>query len=187
MAQAAPAAGDFTFPRWYQLPASFTVQPVPETRAKQWELWCQMLNDYCGHKQQWHLGPGDEVFVNKSISRRLSDEGVQGVLQSMVAQGTAFWIDEANHSRGVWVFRRPIREWAAVLTAWADEQGWRGPGAGPETVAKILLPEETGPKKPWDGMSREMIRIIAEKGLAGKAHYQVDREGGEFGDWIKFD
>jgi len=75
MRNGARAAQPYAFPSFYSYPPYFTVQPIPETFAKQKALWHSLILDYCTHKALHILDVFDdslELFRNKSIDRHLN-------------------------------------------------------------------------------------------------------------------
>lgn len=101
---------------FFQFPPFFTLQPVPETRQKQLELWRSWLISQkvttCGTADR--DGP---IFKNAAINRGLSDEGITTVLDFMVSSGHGFWMDSDNKSL-CFLTTKTISQMADDLMLW---------------------------------------------------------------------
>jgi ESCRT-II complex subunit VPS25 len=71
------AASDksFVFPEFWSYPPYFTLQPIPETRQKQKELWSSLILSYCRHHKIFQINVDDAAqqqsppFANPAIKR----------------------------------------------------------------------------------------------------------------------
>lgn len=117
----------YEFPAFHSFPPSFTKQPVASTLAKQTELWCDMIRDYCRVKRIFWLDVSQahesNLFSNMSIDRRLSDEDIRYFLGQLVARGDAQW--DPDRKRCLVFWRRPS-DWGQLIYQWVDEQGYNG-------------------------------------------------------------
>lgn len=118
---------DFQFPPFHSFPPSFTRQPVEATLAKQTDLWCDLIRDYCRVKRIFWLDVSgareSSLFSNAAIDRRLSDEDIRYFLSQLVARGDAQW--DPDHKRCLVFWRRPS-EWGEMIYKWIDTTGRNG-------------------------------------------------------------
>lgn len=61
------------------------------------------------------------LFFNRSISRKLSSEGLREVLNFMSSKGTITWTDKEQNR--CYVFWRSAEEWAKLIYEWAESTG----------------------------------------------------------------
>lgn len=117
----------FNFPPFHSFPPSFTRQPVEATRAKQTELWCNLIRDYCRVKRIFWLdiskAKESNLFANPAIDRRLSDEDIQYFLSQLVARGDAEWDPDR---KSCLVFWRNPSEWGEMIYQWVEKTGRNG-------------------------------------------------------------
>ncbi|KAG2499685.1 hypothetical protein HYH03_002620 [Edaphochlamys debaryana] len=108
-------APGFTFPYFHNYPPYFTLQPVKETRDKQIALWGSLVLTYCQHTKTFILDSQapSPLFVNDAINRKLNTEARIAVLDDLVAQGRAEWLDKSK--RQCLILWKRIDEWVAVL------------------------------------------------------------------------
>lgn len=118
---------DFQFPPFHSFPPSFTRQPVEATLAKQTDLWCDLIRDYCRVKRIFWLDISgaheSSLFSNAAIDRRLSDEDIRYFLSQLVARGDAQW--DPDRKRCLVFWRRPS-EWGEMIYKWIDTTGRNG-------------------------------------------------------------
>ncbi len=117
----------FKFPAFHAFPPSFTLQPVPATRAKQTQLWCDLIRAYCRFHHIFWLDTASaaakELFRNDAISRSLSDADVKYFLGELVLRGDGEW--DAARTRCLVYWRRP-GEWADLIFKWVEDTGQNG-------------------------------------------------------------
>jgi ESCRT-II complex subunit VPS25 len=125
-ATTAPAA-EYKFPPFHSFPPSYTRQPIEATRAKQAQLWCDLVRDYCRVHRIFWLDIGSthasSLFHNKSIDRRLSDDDITYFLGQLVARGDAVWNQTQTQCLVYW--RRPS-EWGELIFQWINNTGQGG-------------------------------------------------------------
>lgn len=118
---------NYKFPPFHSFPPSFTRQPVETTRAKQTELWCDLIRDYCRvHHIFWlDVSKAQEtnLFSNVAIDRRLSDDDIRFFLGQLVARGDGQWDPDRRRCLVFW--RRPS-EWGEIIYQWVDETARNG-------------------------------------------------------------
>jgi ESCRT-II complex subunit VPS25 len=117
----------FMFPPFHSFPPSYTRQPVPETLAKQTQLWCDLIRDYCRIKRIFWLDitmiKNESLFRNDKIGRRLSDEDILFFLGQLVSRGDGEWATDHMHCLVYW--RRP-REWGDLIFGWVQRKALGG-------------------------------------------------------------
>ena len=66
----------------------FTLQPVKATREKQLKQWSSIIMKYCKDNNLNKINPTDfPLFTNRSIDRKLPDEGIAAVVENMIKAG----------------------------------------------------------------------------------------------------
>jgi ESCRT-II complex subunit VPS25 len=120
MAAVAPA--DYKFPPFHSFPPSYTRQPIEGTRAKQSQLWCDLVRDYCRvHRVFWLDIASDhasKLFRNPAIGRRLSDGDIMYFLDRLVTRGDGVWNQTRSQCLVYW--RRPS-EWGELIFQWIND------------------------------------------------------------------
>lgn len=118
---------EYIFPAFHSFPPSFTRQPVESTLAKQTQLWCDLIRDYCrAHQIFWldvSVAKESNLFSNPSIDRRLSDNDIRYFLGQLVARGDAEW--DPDRKRCLVFWRRPS-DWGQLIIQWVDAAGRNG-------------------------------------------------------------
>ena len=118
---------EYKFPPFHSFPPSYTRQPVEATRAKQSELWCDLVRDYCRVKRIFWLDVSEahesQLFSNPTIDRRLSDEDIRYFLGQLVARGDA--VCGPDRKRCIVFWRRPS-EWGELIYEWVEKTGRNG-------------------------------------------------------------
>lgn len=104
----------------YYIP--FRIQLNAETKDRQLRAWKDLILNYCTIQRSFIFDPAVfPYFRNDSIGRFLSPEGVNSVIQYLIAQGNAEWENE-THSR-LRIFWKSIPSLAQELYDWAIGQG----------------------------------------------------------------
>jgi ESCRT-II complex subunit VPS25 len=123
--------GDLVFPKSYNYPPLFCLQPVLQTRQAQLRRWSVLIQKYCRHNRIYQLSIIDALetplFHNTALKKRLSLKDVKEVIEYMVskeADERAEWSNPEKVSAWIW-WRKP-EEWANMITAWVDETGQKG-------------------------------------------------------------
>ncbi|KXS20920.1 ESCRT-II complex, vps25 subunit [Gonapodya prolifera JEL478] len=122
----------FTFPPMHDFPPFFTLQPNPESRARQIQLWSELITRYCEDKQNLYIEPQEwlvrgELFSNEKIKRSVSPQLLNAIFDELARQGRLEWVDStpsssspagaANRARAVIWYRTPD-EWAVKMHEW---------------------------------------------------------------------
>jgi len=108
-------------PSYYDFPPFFTLQPVAETRIKQLKLWRELVLGYHEHHRLYSMGPPSTfpLFKNDAIDRKLSTEGIDAVVTSLLSSHEAEWEDPSTRSNLMILWRTPeslareISQWVA--------------------------------------------------------------------------
>ncbi len=72
------------YPDFWSLPPFFTLQPNESSRKKQMQMWQDLLASYCESTGKFELTIADEVFHNRAIDRKLSQDGYDFLVKDMV-------------------------------------------------------------------------------------------------------
>lgn len=98
------------------------IQINAETREKQLRAWKDLILSYCTAQRSFILTPrAFPFFRNDAIGRFLSPEGINAVVQYLIAQGNAEWEDE-THTR-LRILWKSVPQLAQELYDWAIGQG----------------------------------------------------------------
>ncbi|KAJ3445963.1 vacuolar protein-sorting-associated protein [Anaeramoeba flamelloides] len=116
----------FIWPRYYNLPPFFTLQPVLQTQKKQLQLWCDLILAYTRSKNIHMIdlteAEDSELFNNKKIERKLTRQSITVVLGYLIDRGNAKWVDKTKEKIQI-VWRKPL-EWANLIYNWATDNGF---------------------------------------------------------------
>jgi ESCRT-II complex subunit VPS25 len=98
------------------------IQPVSETKEKQFKLWKELILQYHMLNNNYICIPENfEYFENKSIGRKLSSKDIGLVMEFLVNQGNAEWEDGAK-SRCRIIWKTP-EVMAGEIYTWASKNG----------------------------------------------------------------
>ncbi|XP_065559626.1 vacuolar protein-sorting-associated protein 25-like [Artemia franciscana] len=113
------------WPWQYNFPPFFTLQPNEDTRNKQLEAWRNLALEYCKANKQFILDINEAyscpLFNNKSINRKLSEEGIRTVVESLRDRKAANWVDTQKSK--FYVFWHTPEEWGNLIYNWANANG----------------------------------------------------------------
>lgn len=100
----------------------FTLQPVAETREKQLRLWRELILSYHEHYRQYSMSPSSfPLFRNEALDRQLPPEGIDAVVNSLLAAREAEWEDAATMSNLIVYWKTP-EALARDIAAWAAQK-----------------------------------------------------------------
>ena len=141
----------FAFPREFSFPPFFTRQTNLTTHHAQLVKWSSLILAYCRHHRLFKLSlspsssssapsgdptsqpsdihPGaDELFHNRRIDKRLSQEDIRETVEFMRKDGRAEYVSSPTGGGGdvVWVYWRTPEEWASLVADWVGETGQKG-------------------------------------------------------------
>lgn len=157
---------DYSFPPFHSFPPSYTRQPVDATRAKQTELWCDLIRDYCRvHRIFWldvSKAWESSLFHNPAIDRRLSDEDIRYFLGELVAKGDAQW--DPDRKRCLVFWRRPS-EWGEIIYQWVEKTGRNG---------ELLTVHELRKGNGSEGYGKENLFLDTAASNLGRAKTDID-------------
>lgn len=159
----------FVYPDFWNYPPYFTLQPIPETRQKQLELWRALILAYCQHHRHFMITLDGSVefppFSNPSIDRHLSRQARIAVLDHISHNGGGEWLDSKT-KHAFLVLWKSIQAWADGLYSLALENGLRNSVV---TIDELQNGEFTNGTEysqlPVQLLSR-MIKQLQDKGKA---------------------
>lgn len=167
------------WPWQYSFPPFFTLQPHRPTREKQVQAWKHLVITYCQTNCLSTLDlaeTGDlPLFFNSDIQRRLSQEEVREVCESLAASGNLEWTDKSK--RRAYIFWKSPSQLGADIYRWVEESGQKGTVM---TIAEILE-EGSSSDTSWKGISHEiMLKSLVELEKSGKAEVFEGQDGVKF-------
>jgi len=114
----------YQFPSFYDMPPSFTIQPVLSTRKKQLQLWIDLICDYSKMNKKYEYDLVEvaktALFHNARINRKLSVESIRMIFDEVVSQGYGEWNKEKSRISIYW--RKP-EEWGNLIYKWVMSLG----------------------------------------------------------------
>ena len=127
----------FQFPDFYHFPPFFTIQPVLNTREKQFALWRDLILRYHTEKKLKIMKLYDcPLWKNNTIHRQLDENDILFIVEDFVRHGNGEWVNENNddnknnnrktHIRILW--RKP-EQLALDIYTWAENNGYAGSGS----------------------------------------------------------
>jgi ESCRT-II complex subunit VPS25 len=104
------SAAAFQFPEFYSFPPFFTLQPVKATRAKQLNLWRDLILNWHKYHVEYIMTTANvPLFCNAEIERTLSPEGQRAVIELLLESGHGEWEDATRQSRLRIMWNLPVR------------------------------------------------------------------------------
>eukprot|EP01112_Ceratiomyxa_fruticulosa_P019921 TRINITY_DN6643_c0_g1_i1.p1 TRINITY_DN6643_c0_g1~~TRINITY_DN6643_c0_g1_i1.p1 ORF type:complete len:185 (-),score=34.95 TRINITY_DN6643_c0_g1_i1:78-632(-) len=120
------SSAKFAFPPFYNLPPSFTLQPILNTKKKQTQLWGDLILSYARYNKIYEMNliesSKSPLFCNEKINRKLSLEAIQTFVDALVQQGFGEWQDK-EHTKVLLLFRK-ADEWANMIYSWVVAGGY---------------------------------------------------------------
>ncbi|KAJ1648819.1 hypothetical protein IWQ61_009894 [Dispira simplex] len=118
----------FTFPPIYDFPPFYTRQPTQSTWRDQVQQWDALVRAYCQHHRIFQLDLSSaiqsDLFHNSTIDRKVSQIMAREILQYMVDQGHAEWLDDRRTApTQCFIYWRSPDDWANMVYGWATENG----------------------------------------------------------------
>lgn len=176
------------WPWQYNFPPFFTLQPNEDTRRKQLDAWSDLIISYCKQNRVYELDLAEsvksELFSNKKIDRKCSSDLIKEIIDYMVKQKRAEWLnttDSSPHrsksannktSQKCLIFWHTLDEWAKLIYEYVDRTGMRN------TVCTFYeLTESNDAKKlEFYKMSESVLkRALQQLQSQGKAEiFQLD-------------
>eukprot|EP00913_Durusdinium_trenchii_P026300 g24678.t1 len=101
---------DFQYPAFYQLPPFFTLQPHASVRAKQLELWKQLISEYCSFHRLFIINLREERSMQSLMDGEAAEgqefygaprELIMAALQELVRRNRATLFRGSSGSEGV--------------------------------------------------------------------------------------
>lgn len=88
------------WPWQYNFPPFFTLQPHPETRAKQVQAWKSLILDYCKRNKLFMVDVREAgnipLFNNATINRKLEQSVIVSILAELRKTGHAAPVDKVS-------------------------------------------------------------------------------------------
>ena len=142
------------FPEFYSFPPFFTIQPVEETREKQFALWRDLIVRYHDHCKIKTLVVHEcPLWKNDKIHRKLDPDDIQQIMENLVEQGHGEWIDDEQKTTCRIFWRQP-KELAADIYEWAKASGNIG---GVCTMYELHSGEDVNGMS-FEGVDEELLR-----------------------------
>uniref|UniRef100_A0A8D9BIX8 Vacuolar protein-sorting-associated protein 25 n=1 Tax=Cacopsylla melanoneura TaxID=428564 RepID=A0A8D9BIX8_9HEMI len=168
------------WPWQYNFPPFFTLQPNEETKKKQLEAWRDLVLEYVKKTKTCIVDVQEAdttpLFSNAAISRKLSLEGIQAVLEMLHQKGNAEPIDKTKVRW--YIYWHTLAEWADIFYQHAQENGLVN------SVCTLYELVNT-PDKEFTGLNEEIvIKILAQLQKDGKAELILSDDGS--GSGVKF-
>ncbi|KAI1402664.1 ESCRT-II complex, vps25 subunit [Hypoxylon fuscum] len=175
----------FDFPREYHFPPFFTKQTNLITLHSQLEKWSSLVLAYCRHHRLFKLSLSyegtayEDLFLNKSLGRRLHLADVREVLEFMRREGRAEPVGGKDPGDVFWVYWKTPEEWAGLVEAWVDDTAQKG------TVLTLYeLTEGEGTRgTEFHGLDSELLQkalqVLVKRGKA-QIFGQEDQQGVKF-------
>lgn len=117
------------WPWQYNFPPFFTLQQNEDTKRKQLDAWSDLILNYCKFKRLFKLDVGEmsnsELFNNKKIDRKCSNELINEIFDYLIKTNRAEWIEQVSKSknspqlavtsRKCFIYWHTLEEWAKLI------------------------------------------------------------------------
>lgn len=135
---------DFRFktmewPWQYNFPPFYTLQPNADTRIKQLDAWCDLVQTYCKQHRLFQIDTTSaqklELFSNKKIDRKCSLDLITDILNEMVKRNRALWLTETvspkkssqtQARRKCLILWNTLDQWANLIYAYVERNALHG-------------------------------------------------------------
>lgn len=119
------AEADIEWPWQYSFPPFFTLQPHPETRAKQVSAWKNLILEYCQKNKIYIIDVREAnqmaLFNNSAINRKLEASVVSSILSELAKSDNAAPTDKPKHR---WeIYWHTLEEWASMIYDFVWDRG----------------------------------------------------------------
>lgn len=116
---------DIEWPWQYSFPPFFTLQPHPETRAKQVTAWKHLIITYCQQKKIYRLDVREAskvpLFHNVSINRKLDENVIVSILSELQKSGNVMPVDKQKFR---WeIYWHTLEQWSSILYEFITNTG----------------------------------------------------------------
>jgi ESCRT-II complex subunit VPS25 len=114
-----------SLPEYYSYPPFWTLQRNnPRTLEQQFRLWDAFITSLTRRTKKDTLKVLDALetalFFNKKINRRLSEIDAREIIEFMIRQGHAEWLNDGHTQvRIIW---RTLPEWFAIFEDWVARE-----------------------------------------------------------------
>lgn len=105
------------WPWQYQFPPFFTLQPHPETRAKQVAAWKSLILEYSQKNKLYIIDVREAhqlpLFHNTALNRKLDPSVIVSILSELGKTGNAASLDKGKNR---WeIYWHTLEEWASMI------------------------------------------------------------------------
>lgn len=150
------------FPEYYDWPFFFTIQKHAETRMKQFEMWSDLIIQYCSDNKIWRLSKSDfsrTLAKNTKINRKLSSEGVNLIFEYLVKKNRAMFVNAKNNTDEIFILRRSLTEWEEFIYAAATKH------QRIETIETLeyITNDDDNESEEFYGMDVELLILILQR------------------------
>lgn len=161
-----------SLPDWVNKPWMY-VQPTHEGHLKSWkESWKTMIIDYSSHFKLHIISVVELMdefpFNNKKVRKQISKKQMDTIIDEMVEQGLAKWIDE--HHIVVRVFYKTTEQWKEIMVAYLFDRGY---AAEVITFFELKNMEQEWSTLPFDEFF-EIFELLVKEGRAKWADTKKD-------------
>ncbi|PRP78288.1 hypothetical protein PROFUN_13822 [Planoprotostelium fungivorum] len=111
----------FHFPAFYELPPTFTLQPVLNTRRKQLDMWAGLVLDYCKYHKKYSLDLEEELRSKDGLFHNPRIERILSIFDEIVSRGNGEW--ETKEKKRLTIHWRKPEEWASMIYRWVNDRG----------------------------------------------------------------
>lgn len=116
---------EIEWPWQYNFPPFFTLQPHPETRAKQVAAWKNLIVNYCQKTKTYIVDTREAnqipLFNNSSINRKLEQSVISSILSELQKTGNAAPLDKTKYR---WeIYWHTLDEWASIIYDFINARG----------------------------------------------------------------
>ena len=164
---------NYTFPEYFKWPFFFTLQKHPETRRKQIEMWIRLVIKFCKDNKVWRLSKSEfyeNMGKNPKIRRKLNNEGVDLIFNSLVSEKKAMYVNPKLHD-DIFILWKSYEEWEKIL---CDAAITRQSIEKIETLDFITQDEENAAEEYYN-MDRDLLILIL-KGLESKGKCKLIKD-----------
>lgn len=115
----------FTFPKAYNFPPQWSLQPTLSTRDAQFRRWSRIILLYCQYHRLWRLTLVDALetplFHNAELRKRMTLTEARTILEWMASpegEQRAEWVEKEGLKGTAWIYWKRPEEWAEVIAKW---------------------------------------------------------------------
>ncbi len=160
-----------SLPKWVKAPWMY-IKPKKESDVESWlQSWSAIVLDYSRifviHIININELRTEYPFNNKKLSKRLTIEQVRAIIDQLVQQNIATWLDEQNKTRAR-IYWRNNEEWADELLGFMIETG--------RVVEIHSLYDITQLEEKWSNLPADDLIIVCEMLVERKVARWLNKE-----------